>query len=143
LFAVARQLERTHPHVMFVFLGSGVDEAAFRAETADLSNVEFTGHVDNVGDYLAVFDAFAFPSLHEGMGSTLLDAMAAGVPIVATRVGGIVDLIRHDHNGILVAPQNPDQLRFALLLLHDDRDLAHRLAEAGRDTAAGFSAETW
>ena len=141
LFAVARQLERTHPHVRFLFLGAGVDEAAFRDETRDLGNVEFAGHVDNVGDYLAVFDAFAFPSLHEGMGSTLLDAMEAGVPIVATRVGGIPDLVRNDHNGLLVAPSNPDQLRFALLSLHDDPALAERLSAAGREVAAAFSLE--
>lgn len=141
LFAVARAVERTHPHWTFVFLGAGVDEAAFRAETADLANVEFAGHVDNVGDYLAVFDAFAFPSLHEGMGSTLLDAMAAGVPIVATRVGGIVDLIRDGENGILVAPAEPEQLAAALMSLHDDRAQAARLSRAGQTTAAGFSAQ--
>ncbi|MFK8014934.1 MAG: glycosyltransferase [Gammaproteobacteria bacterium] len=141
LFAAARELAITHPKILFLLLGAGKDEATFRAQTADLANVELVGHVDNVGDYLAVFDAFAFPSLHEGMGSTLLDAMDFGLPVVATRVGGIVDLITDDDNGLLVAPANPDQLRFAIARLHDEPALAARLAGAGRQFVQEFTPE--
>jgi glycosyltransferase involved in cell wall biosynthesis len=120
-------------------LGSGVDEAAFRALAAQQSNVELAGQVDNVGDYLVLFDAFVFPSLHEGMGSTLLDAMAFALPIVATSVGGIVDLIRDGQNGILIEPSRPDALRDAVARLHDDPALARRLGDAGRRVAQDHS----
>ena len=139
IFAAAQELAATHPAVTFVLLGSGVDGAAFRALAAQQSNVELAGQVDNVGDYLVLFDAFVFPSLHEGMGSTLLDAMAFALPIVATSVGGIVDLIRDGQNGILIEPSRPDALRDAVARLHDDPALARRLGDAGRRVAQDHS----
>lgn len=141
LLAVAKETARTHPNVRYVLLGRGVDEAEFREAADALPNVEMVGHVDNVGDYLTLFDVFAFPSLHEGMGSTLLDAMEYGLPIVATRVGGIPDFVRHGENGVLVEPSNPDQLRFAILSMHDDPQRAAGLAAAGRQTAAEYSSQ--
>lgn len=139
LFAAARELRVSHPDVHVLLLGSGRDEAAFRRETADLSNVELVGHVDNVGDYLSLFDAFVFPSLHEGLGSTLLDAMDYALPIVATAVGGIPELIKDGRNGLLVQPGNPDQLRFAIARLRDDPALARRLGDAGRQFVQAYA----
>ncbi len=139
LFAVAREVQHSHPDMHFVFLGDGPDADAFAAETADLPNVEFAGHVDNVGDHLAVFDAFAFPSRHEGLGSTLLDAMHAAVPVVASDVGGIVDLVRDHENGILVPSRVPDALGAALVKLRDDSRLRARLGAAGQQHSREYS----
>ena len=63
------------------------------AAAAGLSNLTFTGFVDNVGDYLAAFDVFILPSNREGIGSILLDAMEQGLPVVASRVGGVPDIV--------------------------------------------------
>ncbi len=139
LIDAARQLAVSHPNIQVVLLGSGRDEALFAQRAADLSNVDMPGFVDNVGDYLAAFDAFVFPSLHEGMGSTLLDAMTFSLPIVATKVGGIVDLIEHGHNGLLVAPAQPAALAAALARVHDDPSLARDLGESGCRFAQDFS----
>ena len=141
ILEIATELQRTHPHIQFVLLGSGKDEALFKERAAALGNVELRGYVDNVGDWLAAFDAFVFPSLHEGLGSVLLDAMDYALPIVATRVGGIPDLIRDGVNGLLVQPENPDQLRYALLRIVDDPALARRLGDAGRQRVQDFSPE--
>ena len=66
---------------------------------AGLSNVMFTGFVDNVGDYLAAFDVFVLPSNREGIGSVLFDAMDRALPVVASRVGGVPDIVHDGENG--------------------------------------------
>jgi glycosyltransferase involved in cell wall biosynthesis len=114
IIEVAHRVAKTHPDWHFIFCGDGRDEARFRAEIGDLDNVELVGWVDNVGDYLAAFDLFVFPSLHEALGSTLLDAMQFGLPVVATAVGGIPDVVEDGVHGRLVEPENAGQLQAAI-----------------------------
>ena len=139
LLACAAELQRTHPQFQFVLVGSGPDEARMRAAAKDLHNVHFAGVVDNVGDYLAAFDAFVYPALRESLGSVLLDAMEFGLPIVATRAGGIPEIISDGDNGLLVEPDNADQLRYALLRLLNDKPLAQRLGSRGKVVAQAYS----
>ncbi len=124
----------------FVFVGGGRDEAALRAAAARDPRVIFTGHVDDVGDHLAALDTFVFPSRHEGLGSTLLDAMQAGLPIVASDVDGIPEIIEHEVNGLLVPPGDAYALALAVQRLRDDPELARRLAAVGRQRVAGYTA---
>ncbi len=124
----------------FVLVGGGRDEADLRAAGARDSRVIFTGHVDNVGDHLAALDIFVFPSRHEGLGSTLLDAMQAGLPIVASAVDGIPEIIEHEINGLLVPPGDAYALASAVQRLRADPVLAERLAAAGRERVAGYTA---
>jgi glycosyltransferase involved in cell wall biosynthesis len=140
IIAVARAVARSHPELHFMLVGGGDDEAMLRAAAAGLANVTFTGFVDNVGDYLASFDVFILPSNREGIGSILFDAMEAGLPVVASRVGGVPDIVHEGHNGILIDPARPDQLRAAILRLRADPELRRRLGSAGRELAKGFSA---
>ncbi len=140
LIAAARQLVEKVPALAVVLVGSGRDEARFRDEAAGAGNVTLAGQVDNVGDYLAAFDLFAFPSLREGLGSVLLDAMNAGLPVVAAEAGGIPDIVEHEVNGLLVPPGDADALACAILRLHDDAPLRSRLSAAARETAARFDA---
>jgi len=74
------------------------------------------------------------PSDRDGIPNVLVEAMAAGVPVVATAVSGIPELVEHEVNGLLVAPEDPEALADALLRLHDDPALAERLTRAGRAT---------
>jgi glycosyltransferase involved in cell wall biosynthesis len=74
-------------------------------------------------------DVFVLPSRHEGLSTALLEAMAMGVPVVATRVGGNPELVEHGETGLLVDP-DPEQLARAIALLLEDRGLAKRLAES-------------
>jgi glycosyltransferase involved in cell wall biosynthesis len=102
IIAAARLALADRPGWHFVLCGDGKDEEVLRAEAADLENVTFTGFVDNPGDYLASFDVFAFASNFEALGSSLLDAMYFGLPIVATRVGGIPEVVADGVNGWLI-----------------------------------------
>lgn len=141
IIAAAREIERSHPDVHFVLVGGGDDEAMLRAQAANLSNLTFTGFVDNVGDYLAAFDIFILPSNREGIGSILFDAMEQGLPVVASRVGGVPDIVHHGENGLLIDPASPAQLRDAILSLKADAALRRAYGARGREFAKDFSSE--
>jgi len=140
IIAVARELEASHPDLQFLLVGGGDDEAMLKAAAAGLHNVTFTGFVDNVGDYLAAFDMFVLPSNREGIGSVLFDAMDRALPVIASRVGGVPDIVRDDENGILIDAGRVDQLRAAILALRTDPQRRRVLGERGREFAKGFTA---
>ena len=141
IIAVARELERSHPDLHFVLVGGGEDEAMLKDAAAGLSNVTFTGFVENVGDYLAAFDVFVLPSNREGIGSILLDAMEQGLPVVASRVGGVPDIVHDGDNGLLIDPASPSQLRDAILRLKGDPQLRRTYGQCGREFAKDFSSD--
>jgi glycosyltransferase involved in cell wall biosynthesis len=141
IIAVAREIERSHPDLQFVLVGGGEDEAMLKAAAAGLSNLTFTGFVDNVGDYLAAFDIFILPSNREGIGSILFDAMEQGLPVVASRVGGVPDIVHDGENGLLIDPASPAQLRDAILKLKENAALRRAYGERGREFAKDFSSE--
>jgi glycosyltransferase involved in cell wall biosynthesis len=93
--------------------------------------VRFLGEVPNtaIPGYLAQADCFCLPSLKEGFGIVVLEAQAAGLPVVATRVGGILDLIEDRKTGLLVEPQNSQALNKAILEIKANPELARRLAD--------------
>ncbi|WP_405228013.1 glycosyltransferase family 4 protein [Lentisalinibacter sediminis] len=130
---------RALPDVLFVLVGSGRDETLFREAASGLENVRFAGQVDNVASYLASFDIFAFPSLHEGLGSILLDALRLGVPVVASDVGGIPDIITDDVNGMLIPAGDAESLTAAVERLAGHPELRQRYAEAGKAAAEAYS----
>ena len=102
--AVAR-LKEEHPHLHLVILGSGgqYDALLHQAGKAGISqSVHLVGHREDVERALAGMDGFVLPSLNEGMGRALVEAMAAGLPVIASRVGGIPALIEDEKNGLLV-----------------------------------------
>jgi glycosyltransferase involved in cell wall biosynthesis len=139
IIALARRWAAASPSVRFVLVGSGPDEARLRAAAAGLVNVRFAGQVDNVGDYLAAFDLLLYPSRHEGLGSTLIDALEAGLPVVATAVGGIPEVVRDGENGRLVAPDDETALEAAVAAFLRDPALRARVAAANRRRARDFS----
>ena len=140
IIGLARSWQTSRPSVRFVLVGAGRDEARLRQAAAGLANLVFAGEVSNVGDYLAAFDLFIFPSRHEGLGSTLLDALEAGLPVVATAVGGIPEIIRDGENGTLVSPDEPAALETAVAAFHGDAGLRARVSAANRQRATGYSA---
>ncbi|MEA2320061.1 MAG: hypothetical protein QOD44_4250 [Solirubrobacteraceae bacterium] len=73
----------------------------------------------------------------DGIPNVLVEAMAAGTPVIASAVSGIPELVEHEVNGLLVAPEDPDALADTLLRLHGDKALSHHLAEHARETVAG------
>jgi len=140
IIGLARRWQAARPDVCFVLVGAGRDEERFRQAAAGLDNVVFTGEVSNVGDYLAAFDLFLYPSRHEGLGSILLDALDTGLPVVATDVGGIPEIVRDGENGLLVRPDDPAALEAAVAAFASDDRLRNQVAAANRLRAKEFSA---
>ena len=91
------------------------------------------GAIDGPEDALAQVGVLVLPSEAEGFGLVLIEAMAAGVPVVATRVPGIIDVVEHERTGLLVDPARPGELAGAIRRVIDDGQLRSRLIEAGRE----------
>lgn len=138
LLDAARRLRRTQPDMRFVFFGRGEDEATLKQESAGLDNVVWSGFKANIGDYLPALDVFAFPSRNEGLGSVLLDAMHAGVPVVASEVGGIPDIVRDGETGLLFPPGDDEALADRLARLQDPA-LRQTLANRATQRLADYS----
>jgi glycosyltransferase involved in cell wall biosynthesis len=133
--AAARLLAREFPRVRFAVVGEGPSRQALEARAAREGvshRTVFAGERRDIHRVMRAFDLFVQPSLWEGFGVTLLEAMAAGTPIVATRVGGVPEVVLHGETGILVPPGDPEALAAAAAGLLRDRDRAAALARAGR-----------
>ena len=141
IIEVARRLQSSHPELQFLLVGGGDDEAVLREMAAGLDNVAFTGWVDNVGDHLAAFDLFILPSNKEGIGGILLDAMDRALPIIASRVGGLPEIVRDGDNGLLIDAASPGQLEQAILRLYEDPDLRRAMGSRGRAFSQDFTAD--
>jgi glycosyltransferase involved in cell wall biosynthesis len=141
LLEAARRLGQSHPDIHFVLVGSGRDETRIRDAAKDLGNLSFTGWVENIGDYLAAFDLFVLPSLREGLGSILLDAMQFGLPIVASRVGGIIDVVEDPKNGLLVPPGESGALADAIVRLYTDAEMRNAMSAAAMQRAENYRPE--
>lgn len=128
LIEVAKAVESSHPDIHFIFVGRGQDETKLKEQAKGLTNVTFEGFVNNVNNYISSFDLFVFPSNNEGLGSILLDVMQLGTPIIASEVGGIVDIIQNDFNGLLTPVKNSAALQEAILNLYNNHNKANTLA---------------
>ena len=141
IMEAARHLRKKYNNLHFVFLGKGEDETKLKALAGDMKHIEFAGYTNLPGDYLSVMDLFVFPSSREGFGSSILDAMAYGVPVIASDVGGIPDIVEHEQNGILIPPRNSRALADAISRLYENPGLRKQFSDKGRETAAAFSPE--
>jgi len=139
LIEAARLLKDQYPDMHFMLVGRGEDEEMLKSLAAGLENLEFTGFTEFPGDYLSVMDLFIFPSNYEGLGSSLLDAMDFGVPVIATKVGGIPDIVRDGENGLLIEPRNGQAIADAITRLYEHPNERKQFADAGKDTAARYS----
>ena len=147
-------LLRALPHVLArfprtrcVFTSDGPDRHPMEALASDLG---VRGHVDFEGgtttarlfDLMSESDVFVLPSLSEGFGLAVLEAWASGIPVVASRVGAIPEVITHERTGLLVPPRDPVALAEAIVAVLSDRALGQRLADAGREVLrTRFSSE--
>lgn len=134
LVDAAAMVVRDAPEVRFLILGEGELRGALEQQVHQLhlgQHVILAGFRTEVLPLLKGLDLFVMSSVTEGLGSALLDAMAAGRPIVATTAGGIPEVIENGEDGILVPPRNPRALADAILGLMRDPERRQQLAAAG------------
>ena len=139
LIEAASLLEKSHPNLHIVFFGDGADKEELESLSKDIKNITWMGFKPKIGDYLPYFDLFAFPSRNEGLGSTLLDVMDAGVPIIASNVGGIPDIVIDNETGILVEANDSSALKDAIIKLSSDKALQTRLVEGAKKQIENYT----
>ena len=133
LIEAVAKLKQDFPSLHLVIIGSGDRHDALiqQAELAGLRDaVHLLGHRDDIEACLAGMDLFVLPSLNEGMGRALIEAMVAGLPVIASRVGGIPSVISHERTGLLVPPGDAGALAEALRRLLDRPEWATQLGVA-------------
>jgi glycosyltransferase involved in cell wall biosynthesis len=131
LVAAAEQV----PNATFLIAGDGPERPVLERQIAGLgleARVMLLGHRNDVPTLLACCDVFVLPSLHEGLPLAILEAMNAGVPVVATAAGGIPEAIRHEQTGLLVPAADPRALAAAIRRIVEEPRLSYRLSETGR-----------
>jgi L-malate glycosyltransferase len=140
LLEAVERVGRVFPGAHFVWAGEGELEENLRAEAAQrgLRNLTFLGFRDDVVNLLRSLDVFVLASREEGLCTSLLDAMACRLPLVATRVGGIPEAVLHGQNGLLVPPGDPEALAETLLTMLRDPELRRSAGEAGRRRVEEF-----
>ena len=144
LIDAAARILAVHPDTTFVFLGDGELKGKLmeRAEALGLAGkVRFPGWRPDVAAVMSAFDVFVLPSLNEGMGRVLVEAMALSKPVVASRTGGIKDLVADGSNGLLVPPGDAGDLADAILRLLGDAAMRAAMGGEGRRRAEIYSAE--
>ena len=139
LMAALRELKQIRPDIpaRVMLVGDGPDQPKIlmAAESAGLTNaVTFVGHVADVSPYYQAADVVAIPSLSEGSPNVLLEAMAWGVPVVATSVGGIPEMVTHGETALLVPSGKTELMASAIDLLLSSANLAANLSRQARAT---------
>jgi glycosyltransferase involved in cell wall biosynthesis len=124
------------PDVRFIAVGKGTDSDKMKDAVARRGlegTVTLAGYRSDVPDILSAVDLVVnCPKSREGLSVIALEAMATGLPVVATDVGGIPEIVRDGETGLLVPPDDPGALALAITRMLDDTDLASRLADAGK-----------
>jgi len=136
LISAAPAIVKAFPHTQFVFVGDGQRRAAFEqaVEACGLNaNFLFLGRRNDVPEILASCDIAVLPSLAEGLPNAVLEYLAAGLPVVASALGGNLEVIEDGVTGFLVPPEDAGALAGALLRLLEDEELARLLGKAGRE----------
>jgi len=141
LLKAARMVLDKADRVTFCAVGDGPDEPKIKALANSLGlggRFVFTGFRADLGNFFKLFDIFVLSSRLEGLGTSILDAQAVGLPVVASNTGGIPEAVRHDENGLLFPAENPRALADALIEAIKNKELRRRLGERARQTVTAF-----
>jgi len=129
------EIKRRYPLATFLLIGEGPEAGSLAALSRHLGlqeTVRFLGTRSDIPQLLSLLDVVALPSLEEGFPNVVLEAMAAGKPVLATGVGGIPEVVIHEETGLLVPPGNPQALAEGILRLLTHPDEAKTLADQAR-----------
>ena len=133
--------------IKLMLVGDGEERLALQELVKELDledRVTFVGKVLNeeIPGYMIASDVFVLPSLSESFGIVNLEAMACGLPIVASKVGGLPEIVKNGVNGFLVEPKNPEQISDKVLLLLGDDVLRERISKNNKDKVKDYSWES-
>lgn len=129
-----------------LFVGDGPEREPLETMVNDLrlkDEIVFVGHVSDVAPFYSIADVMALPSHSEGSPNALLEAMAAGIPSVATAVGGVPEIAIEGENALLVSAREPRQFADALLKIVSEPELAEKLSTKATIRASEFSPEAY
>jgi len=135
LIQAVSKVRKEFPKVKLLLTGEGEEENNLKklVKSLDLTNkVIFAGLSSDIEEILPIAELFILPSLWEGFPNALLEAMAAGKPVVATQVGGIPEIVVHGETGVLIPPRDTDALAIAIIDLLQNKLKAKNMGEAGR-----------
>lgn len=136
LLQACPEVKRKIPEARILLIGDGPLRGELEALAKELhvkEEVLFLGSRQEIPELLALMDLAVLPSLEEGFPNAVLEAMAAGKPVVATKVGGIPEAVVHGETGLLVPPKDPEALAQAITSLLSDPELARKMGHAGRE----------
>jgi glycosyltransferase involved in cell wall biosynthesis len=136
LLQAAPIIIKKEPNVRFVLIGDGESRNELEAQIRNAGlekRFSLLGFRQDVHKILHAIDIFTLPSLYEGLPNVILEAMAAGKPVVATSVDGTKELVEHEKTGLLVSPGDPDGLAEAILRLIRNRKWARRMGREARE----------
>jgi glycosyltransferase involved in cell wall biosynthesis len=145
LLKVWNEIRRTHEKTLLILAGTGgldihncEDELRKYVRDNELENaLLFTGMVTNVPEYLQASDLFVFPTENDAFPSSVIEAMACGLPVIATPVGAIKNIITDNQTGILIQPSDFEQLYQALHVILIDKNRFSLMGEAARRSVQG------
>ena len=144
LLKAARLILADREDCIFIALGDGRDKDNLLKLKSNLGLDErfiFAGYHSNVKDYLACFDLFVLASKLEGLGTSVLDAMSAGIPVVACASGGIPEMISHQVNGLLAETENPQDLAIQIHYALNHAEEMNQFAVRSKKVLTTFSIE--
>jgi glycosyltransferase involved in cell wall biosynthesis len=137
LIDAVKRLKRNNMRLLI----SGDGELREKVEQATVADERliYLGYVLNAIEYIKASDLLVLPSIYEGMPNVILEAMAAGTPVLATNVCGISELVENEVNGLLVSPGNPGEIAMCINTMLDDRSLVRRFADISSQKVAYFN----
>jgi len=136
---------RKRTDVRFAIIGDGSERKNLEEKIKNKQlkdKIILTGQIPDASRYLRAFDLYVQPSIKEGFGYTILEALTAELPVVSTDVGGAADMITSGQNGLIVPPQNAPALAEGIITLLESPKLAQKLAENSRQNIQKFSTDT-
>ncbi|KKR49033.1 MAG: Second mannosyl transferase [Candidatus Magasanikbacteria bacterium GW2011_GWC2_40_17] len=142
LLNIFQELVKTNDKLRLVIIGNGPEKNNLEKQIKENGlekKVVLTGILSDAYKYLKAFDIFVLPSIKEGFPYALLEAMAAGLPIVATKVGAIPEIIEDEKEGLVVSPQNNQELKEKLEILINEPDLRKKIGESAKEKAQKYN----
>jgi 1,4-alpha-glucan branching enzyme len=145
LIVAASEVLKRHPEIKLVVVGGGSQEKELRALAERLSisnNVEFHNFRPDVENVLSDAAVFVLPSIYEPFGMVAAEALAAGLPIIASRVGGLREIVKDGINGFSFNPKDWQDLSKKILLLLENQKLREEMKNKAKESAKEFSSES-